>query len=53
LAEDLNLIVIRSSNLLPGSDIEALSPDIILLDHWAHDGKDTVHLNAKNINIHT
>jgi hypothetical protein len=52
MTEDLNLIVIHSSNLLPGSDIEALSPDIILLDHWARDGKDAVHRNAKNINIH-
>ncbi len=34
IAEDLNLDVIVSSSILQTADIQAISPDLILLDHW-------------------
>ena len=36
IAEDLNLEVTNSSRIILVADIEALSPQLILLDHWVH-----------------
>lgn len=34
IAEDLNLEVINSSSVLQVAEIKAISPDLILMDHW-------------------
>lgn len=36
LAEDLNADVIVSSRILPIGEIQSISPDLILMDHWVN-----------------
>ena len=38
IAGQLNFEVTASSGLLPVTDIRAISPDLILLDHWVNNG---------------
>lgn len=38
LVDDLNIDVVASSRILIISDIQAMNPDLILMDHWVGNG---------------